>query len=76
MLSVAVDATKITVNLATDSSSVITSTVDDIVAAINGDAGAGALVTASGSGSAAVGAAALANLTGGADAGCWHWWQH
>jgi flagellin len=68
-LSVSVTDKKITVNLATNSSSAITSTVDDIVAAINGDAGANALVTASGSGTDPVQAAALASLTGGADAG-------
>lgn len=68
-LGVVVVGNKITVNLATDSGGVITSNVDAIVAAINADGDASALVTASGSGTDPVAAAALANLTGGADAG-------
>jgi flagellin len=68
-LGVVVAGNKITVNLATDGSGDITSSVEDIVAKINGDAGASALVTASGSGTDPVSAATLAKLTGGADAG-------
>lgn len=45
-LSVAVSGSAITVNLATDVSGVVTSTAAEVIAAVNGDATAGALVTA------------------------------
>ncbi|HHW49104.1 MAG TPA: hypothetical protein GXX14_10900 [Clostridiaceae bacterium] len=67
-LSISVAGNTITVNLATDGSSNVTSTVDDIVSAINGDGGASALVTASGSGTSAVNAGNV-TLSGGEDAG-------
>jgi len=67
-LTVEVTGKTITVTLATDSSGKITSTVDDIVSAINGDSGASALVTASGSGTTTVSAGSV-TLAGGKDAG-------
>lgn len=70
-LSVSVTGSAITVNLATDASGTITSTVDDVVAALNGDASSSALVTAAKqgftSGTAVVAAQASTNLTGGAE---------
>lgn len=67
-LSISVAGNTITVNLATDNSGNIKSTVDDIVAAINADSNANNLVTASGTGTAAVNAGTV-TLSGGADAG-------
>jgi flagellin len=57
----------ITVNLATGSGGSITSTVTEIVEAINEHAEASALVTASGVGSGAVSGAAAINMEGGID---------
>ena len=68
-LNIDVSGNTITVNLATDNSGNITSTVDAIVAAINGHAGASALVTASGSGTTPVSAGGPITLSGGADDG-------
>lgn len=68
-LGVTVNGNTITVNLATDGTGAITSTVDDIVAAINDDDAASAMVTASGSGSVAVAAAAATSLENGTDDG-------
>jgi len=67
-LTVAVTGKTITVTLATDSGGNITSTVSDIVSAINGDTDASALVTASGSGTATVSEGSVM-LAGGKDAG-------
>jgi len=67
-LTVAVTGKTITVTLATDSGGNITSTVSDIVSAINGDTDASALVTASGSGTTTV-SAGIVTLAGGKDAG-------
>jgi flagellin len=67
-LSVSVSGNTITVNLATDGSGDITSTVEEIVAAINTDTDASALVTASGAGTDPV-TAGTTNLAGGADGG-------
>jgi len=67
-LDVSVNENTITVKLGTDNSSNITSSVNDIVAAINNDDDAKELVTASGSGTDAVGTGSL-TLSGGADAG-------
>lgn len=68
-LSVAVSGNAITVNLATDVSGVITSTAADVLAAINGDGEAGALVTAThttgSDGTGAVSAFAAKKATGG-----------
>ena len=67
-IEVSVSGTTITVKLAVDSQSdEITSTVDDIVSAIN-NSDANALVTASGTGSTAVGTGSV-TLAGGVDAG-------
>lgn len=66
-LGISVSGNTITVNLATDSSKAITSTVEQIVAAINGDNDAKALVTASGSGTSVVSAGTV-TLSGGKDA--------
>jgi len=67
-LTVAVTGKTITVTLATDSGGNITSTVGDIVTAINGHTGASALVTASGSGATTVSEGNV-TLAGGKDAG-------
>ena len=67
-ISVSVSGNTITVSLATDGDSNIISTVDAIVSAITGDTDANALVTASGTGSTAVGTGNV-TLAGGADAG-------
>lgn len=67
-LTVEVTGKTITVTLATDSGGNITSTVDDIVTAINGNSGASELVTASGSGTTPVSAGSV-TLAGGKDAG-------
>lgn len=72
-LSVTVAGNDITVNLATDGSSVITSTVTLVIAAIAASAAANALVTASNgtgsNGTGLVAAAAATNLAGGLDPG-------
>lgn len=65
-LNVSVSGNTITVSLATDESSNITSTVDAIVAAINGNSDARALVTASSSGTSVVEEGDV-TLSGGAD---------
>lgn len=67
-LSVAVVGSAITVNLATDSSSVITSTANDVSTAVSGYPAAAALVDVSGSGASPLTAQALTLLVGGADA--------
>lgn len=67
-LSVGVVGTVITVNLATDGASAVTSTVSDVVDAVNGNAAAAALVLATngvGNGSGLAIAGAVAALTGG-----------
>jgi len=66
VLSISVDGNKITVTLATDGEGDITSTIDDIVAAINGNNEANALVTASGSGTGTVSTGSV-ELSGGND---------
>ena len=69
---ISVSGNTITVTLATEDDGSggfnITSSVDDIVSAINGDTQASALVTASGSGSTPLSAGSV-TLSGGADAG-------
>lgn len=69
VLAVSVSGTTITVALATDTTGVVTSTANQVIAAINGHAGAAALVTASlpadSTGAAVVAASAAAALTGG-----------
>lgn len=67
-LSVAVSGNAITVNLGTDGTGGITSTVDGIVAAINGSAEASALVSAGGTGSTPVSAVGSTSLANGTDA--------
>ena len=69
-LGVVVDDKTITVSLATDGSGDITSTVNEIVEAINEHAGASALVSAAGTGETAVtlGTEPTVTLSGGADA--------
>jgi len=67
-LTVEVTGKTITVTLATDTNGNITSTVSDIVSAINEDSGASALVTASGSGATTVSEGNV-TLAGGKDAG-------
>jgi flagellin len=67
-ITVDTDNRKITVSLATNSSSDITSDVDSIVSAINGHSEASTLVTASGSGTDTV-QAGTATLSGGSDGG-------
>jgi flagellin len=66
-LTVSVSGNTITVTLGTDNEGTITSTVADIVDAINNNSAANALVTASGSGTDAVGTGNL-TLSGGTDA--------
>jgi flagellin len=65
-LSISVSDNIITVSLATDEEGNITSTVDDIVAAINNDDAAKNLVTASGSGTSTVSTGSV-ELSGGND---------
>ena len=69
VLSIAVNGNDITVNLATDIDGNITSTAAEVLAAVNGDAGASALVTASlpegEDGSGVVGTVGYTNLSGG-----------
>lgn len=70
-LSVSVVGLAISVNLATDGSSVITSTASDAIDAINSSAAASALVLATngaGNGSSLATAVAVGNLTGGSNA--------
>lgn len=67
-LSVSVSSSAVNVSLATDGTGEITSTASEIVAAINADEEASALVVASGTGSSAVDAVAATSLTGGVDA--------
>jgi len=66
-LSVGVSGNAITVTLATDGSDVVTSTVDDVITAINNNTNANALVTAStaGDGTGLVAAATATALAGG-----------
>lgn len=67
-LSVTVSGSAISVHLATDGGSLITSTATDVVAAIQASAAASALVTVSGSGLTALVALAATHLAGGLDA--------
>jgi len=67
-LSVEVDGTDITVHAATDGSGDPTSTADEVVAAVNADAEASALVSAATSDSGVVSAVSQTALQGGADA--------
>lgn len=72
-LSVTVNGTKITVSLATDGAGAITSTAADVVAAVNGDTDAAALVAAAlygdgNDGSGVLDAVAETSLSGGLDA--------
>ncbi len=64
-LSVGVTGTAITVVPATDGAGAITTTRAGVVAAVNGDVSAAALVTAAGSGGTAIAALAATPLTGG-----------
>lgn len=66
-LSVAVVGNAITVSLATDGTGAITSTYNDIAAAVTGDVSASALVTVTGSNSNVAIALAQTNLSAGAD---------
>lgn len=70
-LSVAVSGNDITVNVATDSGSAATSTAAQVLAAVNGHAGASALVSAANAtgndGSGVVAALAYTPLAGGTD---------
>lgn len=68
-LSVSVAGSAITVHLATDGGSAITSTGDDVKAAINGNVSAAALVVVSGSNASPVTAIAATALSGGRDGG-------
>lgn len=65
VLSVAVNGTEITVNLATDADSNITSTATDVAAAVNADGSASVLVTATaeGTGAGIAGVQAMTNMT-------------
>lgn len=67
-LSISVVGTDISVSLATDSGGLITTDADELVAALNLDAPASALISASGSGSSPLNALVQTNLSGGADA--------
>ena len=69
-LSVSVSGNAITVNLATDAGSNVTSTAAQVAAAINADAAASALVSAApeGAGTGVVNSIAQTNLAGGVDA--------
>jgi len=68
-LDVSVSDSKITVSLATDGTGTITSTANDVIGAVNGDAEASALVTASapGAGTGVVSAQPETNLENGVD---------
>ncbi|MFB6468942.1 flagellin [Cytobacillus sp. Hz8] len=67
-LGIVVSGNKITVNLATDGAGAITSTADEIKAALNGDTDTMGLLNAvTGGGTTAVTANAVTNLAGGAD---------
>jgi flagellar hook protein FlgE len=73
-LSVSVSGDAITVSLATDAGGTITSTGADVLAALNGDASASALITtslASATGTGLVPAMAASNLTGVTEGGYW-----
>lgn len=65
VLSVSVASSAITVSLATDGSSVITSTANDVIAAIQASTPASALVSVSGSGALALSALVATPLAGG-----------
>ncbi len=73
-LSVSVSGNAITVSLATDAGGTITSTAADVMAALNGDASASALITtslASATGTGVVPAMAASNLTGVTEGAYW-----